>query len=556
MIIKEVRQTLFLIKEQKIFYVKIIINLLISSSLEIFTLWIIGEYLSCITDQARKSNEIIEKLINNEDALLIYGLILIITVSIKMIFNINLNNKIVNAGYSQKNNIGFKLFEHYQSLDYQEYIKKNSSEYLQNITNLSSSFAMGVVIPGLRVICDAVSSLAIILYVAFQSPLTIFLIGCTFGVTIFIYNKVYGNKLVILGKGANESAIDMDRSLKEYMKGFKEIRVLGYEVYFFNKYKNSAINYSKNETKRQQYTSIPRYIFEFVLFLTVFILVELNSLSKQNPMYLIPNLGVLAFAGIRLLPLISNITSSISNIKYNSNTIEKLYKIIKNYYPAQLDINKSDLQKINEIIFTNVSYKYNENDKYAIKDINIRIKKGESLAIVGMSGSGKTTIVDLMLGLLHPTTGSISVNGEILSKNTDMKKFGFIYLPQDLLIIDDTLKENICLSGYNNEYDEDLLNKAINFAKLDSLVHKAGINLKLGEGGVFVSGGQRQRIALARAYYHQREIIVLDESTSALDKDTESEIIREIQVLKNNKTVIIITHNENILKSCDQVLRV
>lgn len=556
MILKEVKQTLFLVKDEKVSYAKIVFNLLISSVLEIITLWIIGIYLSHITDPSKATGVMLEGIIKNEDKLLLYGLLLIVAVAIKMAFNISLNYQIVNAGYSQKNKIGLKLLKYYQGIDYQLYIKKNSSEYLQNISNLSSSFSMGVVIPGLRVICDSVTSIVIILFVAFQSPLTILLIGISFGVTIYFYHNIYGTRLSVLGKGANESAIDMDKSLKEYMRGFKEIRVLGYENYFYNRYKKSAINYSNNEIKRQQYTSLPRYIFELVLFLTVFTLVEVNSLNQQNPIYLIPNLGVLAFAGIRLLPLISNITSSISNIKYNSNTIEKLYEIILNYHPFDLNSNRLEVKKINEIIFNNVSFKYHESDKEVIKGINFRVKNGESLAIVGMSGSGKTTIVDLMLGLLHPTSGSISINGETISKNTDMRKFGFIYLPQDMLIIDDTLLENISLSGDSKKHNEELFNKAVKFAKLESLVLKNGVNLKLGEGGVFVSGGQRQRIALARAYYHHRDVIVLDESTSALDKETEAEIIREIQYLKNTKTVIIITHNENILKSCDKVFRV
>ena len=193
----------------------------------------------------------------------------------------------------------------------------------------------------------------------------------------------------------------------------------------------------------------------------------------------------------------------------------------------------------------------------ALHNISIEIKSGDSIGIIGVSGSGKTTLIDTLLGLLAPQDGKIFYNNNLMADSLKEWRSQVAYLPQQVFLIDNTLRHNVALGLEDNEIDDDALHKALHKAQLSGLIDQLeqGVNTMIGENGVRLSGGQRQRIALARAFYHNRNVLVLDEATSALDNETESEIVEEIRRLKGKVTMIVIAHRHSTIEHCDRIFR-
>ena len=211
-----------------------------------------------------------------------------------------------------------------------------------------------------------------------------------------------------------------------------------------------------------------------------------------------------------------------------------------------------------KLVVKNASFSYENSEKIILKDISFKIEKGEFIGIVGESGSGKTTFVDLLLGLLNAEKGEFILNNEPMLGRIDSWQSQIAYLPQEIFMIDSTLSSNITLEMNTREVDNEKLLKALKSARLEKFVEDLpnGIDTEVGQNGIMVSGGQRQRIALARAFYHDRDVLVLDEATSALDNDTEQKIVKEISLLKRNKTIIMIAHRKSTLMHCDKIFKI
>ena len=258
-----------------------------------------------------------------------------------------------------------------------------------------------------------------------------------------------------------------------------------------------------------------------------------------------------------MIPLISSFSSSLSIIKYNLNTVDILYE---DFYKYKNIKSSKNFEKVEGLEFENIrieelSFSYLNNEINILKNINISIDSGLSVGIVGKSGSGKTTLIDLMLGLLTPKSGLIFINDKPLKDIIDLWRNSIAYLPQDVFLIDDSLKSNIALGEEN--VDEKKLQESLEKAKLDVFVKNLpnGVETSFGDEGSRLSGGQRQRVALARAFYKEKKILFLDESTSSLDAQTEQEINNEITSLGREYTKIIISHKESSLVNCDLIIK-
>ncbi len=232
-----------------------------------------------------------------------------------------------------------------------------------------------------------------------------------------------------------------------------------------------------------------------------------------------------------------------------------LHKQQDNQMSSQVECTKEIL--IKSIVLKNVEYSYPNSDFNALSEINLKIDSGESIGFIGASGSGKTTLVDILLGLLIPKTGEVLLNDEPLNNSIRCWHDNIAYLPQQVFIIDNTLRANIALGEDENKIDQIKLNNAIKKANLCELVDQLpmGVDTVLGERGARLSGGQRQRVALARAFYYERDVLIMDESTSALDNETELEIIEEIKQLKGEKTIIVIAHRLTTVRYCDRIYK-
>jgi ATP-binding cassette subfamily C protein len=282
----------------------------------------------------------------------------------------------------------------------------------------------------------------------------------------------------------------------------------------------------------------------------------------HNLQALVPTLGLFGFAALRLMPSANSISTSLINIRFNRHAISLLYADLVALKETRQTKSSTDpvLKKdgyFRDLTFRDVQFTYQKTKCPALKQVTFNIRAGESIGLIGPSGSGKTTMVDVVLGLVEPQKGEIYYNGKDLIESLDEWRAQVAYLPQQVFLIDNSLRNNIALGMEDEEIDDVQLHEAIRQARLTELAEQLpdGVETILGERGIRLSGGQRQRVALARAFYHGRSVLVMDEATSALDNETEQEIVEEIRHFKGKKTMIVIAHRLTTVQHCDRIYR-
>ena len=283
------------------------------------------------------------------------------------------------------------------------------------------------------------------------------------------------------------------------------------------------------------------------------------SLGKEL-LYIVPLLGLFAAAAFRIMPSLTRIMNSIQGILYNRPAVDSIYKEF-DQEGFQNNNNKTPSKKIfltKEIDLKNINFKYSDSGPFILRNINLNIKNGTTIGLIGESGIGKTTLINIILGLMRPTSGSICVDGVDIYENVENWQSQIGYVPQNIYLSDDTIKKNIAFALPEEKIDNIAVNKAVTNAKLDSLVNNLsnGLDTKIGEFGDRISGGQRQRIAIARALYTDPKVLILDECTNSLDVKTEKQILNEVNSLKGKKTIIMITHRLLTLENCDHIYKI
>jgi ABC-type multidrug transport system fused ATPase/permease subunit len=353
------------------------------------------------------------------------------------------------------------------------------------------------------------------------------------------------------------------------MGGIKETRVIGCEAYFENQLRAQTEKYASNATLGLSFSNLPRYTIEafLITFLIAFTFL-FNTTNQGTNQNLSSVLGIFALASIRLLPATSNIATSINGIRYTTYALDKIYsdlkelESVKAFDPDQTDNiysqesnNNHRISFCDSVVIDNISYCYPNAQKLSLEKISIALEKGQSIGLIGRSGAGKTTLVDIILGLLTPQSGDIKVDDVSIYSNLRSWQNMIGYVPQSIFLIDDTLEKNIAFGVPDDLIDSERMTAAITAAQLSEVVEQLSEGLKtiVGERGVLLSGGQRQRVGIARALYHQREILVFDEATAALDNETEGLVTEAIKSLSGAKTMIIIAHRLSTIEHCDLI---
>jgi ATP-binding cassette, subfamily B, bacterial PglK len=315
------------------------------------------------------------------------------------------------------------------------------------------------------------------------------------------------------------------------------------------------------QTQEMVIHTAPRFLMELLMIIFIVTLVLGTLYSGQSLQILIPTLAMFGVAALRLLPIANMLSGSLASIRFERDAISRLFtevsKLDKSERFNSKRIVQGSIKPFETIVLDSISFRYPGISEDALKKVSLEIKSGESIGLIGTSGSGKTTMVDVLLGLLEPHEGETLYNDRSIKESLGEWLSHVAYLPQQVFLIDDTLRNNVALGCVNDEIDVNRVDDALKKARLTDLVKKLplGIETVLGERGVRLSGGQRQRVALARAFYHERNVLVMDEATSALDKETESEIVDEIRRLKGDKTMIVIAHRLSTVADCDRIYR-
>ena len=558
-------EILYLVGESRSKLPALVLLFLFSSILDLLGLGLIAPYVSLIMNFENQNidwigNKIIALgLPMEQEFILIWMGVLLITVFLfKALTALYINHTIIVFSNMQEVRLKSYLMQTYQHLPYTEYIKRNSAEYVNAIIGHTISFR-GALEMGLKTLSDGIIAIAIFSLLALTNGIALSLLVIILGVLVFGYDRVFRSRIKEYGRQSHHYATRLVQGVNEGIEGFKEIRILGREKYFYDLIKHNAERWTQNQGKTNIISSSPRYFLEFVLITFIVMLVITAYLFGNNLKALVPTIGFIGMAALRLLPVIHGLSNSLVHLRHNRFAVGWLYTDLIKLKESPKSVLKSSTKSTNgefhELVLDGIQYFYPESKMPALDQISLRIQEGETVGFIGPSGAGKTTLVDLILGLLKPSKGSLLYNGEELKGSLSRWQSQIAYLPQQVFLIDNTLRNNVALGINDNEIDDQLVHESLNNASLQEFVDTLpqGIETKLGERGVRLSGGQRQRVAIARAFYHGRNVLVMDEATSALDHETESEIVEEIKRLKGKKTIIVIAHRLTTVEHCDRI---
>jgi len=448
-----------------------------------------------------------------------------------------------------------KLYEVYLFQSYNFFLNKSSSVLIRNIseTDLIAKYLKNLVL----LINEILVFISITILLLFVVPIpTIFIICIIGSASLFIF-KFSKKNLYFLGKNRIFFFARRLKSLQDTFGLIKEIKIYNRAEnykYIFNQNNKQIV---KSDFRQSFIESLPRYWLEWIIIIASLILSSVLIFLGKELTFIITILGLYALSAYRILPSIIRITNSFQFIEYNRPSFDLIFnELQQKYIQDQKTFNYSKAQIYKSIVIKNLYFSHSSVDKKILNNINLKINFGESIGIIGESGIGKTTIINLILGLIKPTSGKILIdNKKDIFENINQWQNAIGYVPQNIYLSDDTIKKNIAFGIPSNRINATLLKKSIVQSNLSKFIKNSrlGVDTPIGEFGSKISGGQKQRIGIARALYNDPKILILDESTSSLDIQTEKRIIEEVRFFKNKKTVIIISHRLTSLKYCDSI---
>ncbi len=470
-----------------------------------------------------------------------------------------MNNVIYRFTMNLQRNTAVRLMRSFLCQPYSYFLKTNTSDIIRSINDDTCSF-QSTVLNILQILSNSVMCLLLMGYLFITNPMitsvVCVLVGAGFLFAYYIVNK----RMRVMGKKAQQLKGLVIKTIQEAFHGIKEIKILGREDYFFKEYDKNYYSSANYDRKANLYSVIPKYMIEVIAVLGILFCLAVAVFREGGYSGMIGQLSVFAVAAFKLLPSLNAIYAYSSTVQYKKASVDLVYKNIKELEDkskAEMKV-EGRLSFDNAICGDNICFNYENSNVKIIDHANITINKGESIGIIGQSGQGKTTFADLLLGLLSPQEGKITVDGFDISKHYKewLSKIG--YIPQSIFLADVSIRENIALGVNSKEIKEDNVREAVKEAQLEEFIKSLpkGLDTFIGEAGVRLSGGQRQRIGIARALYNKPEILFLDEATSALDSDTEKELMRSIESLHGEKTLIIIAHRLSTLAHCDRIIEV
>lgn len=487
------------------------------------------------------------------------GILLIFVV--KNVYLIIEKYAIYTFSYNMQMKISTGLLKAYVSEPYTFHLNKNISVLQRSVQEDSDLFTKAI-IHFMELIVEVMVCVALGIYLFDVSKsITVIVVGLLI-ICVGIFTAVSRKFARELGKDAQGYKAKLYQWMNQSLGGIKEVKVLNREMFFINSYTGYFKKYVKGLKISRLIGTIPKYIVEMVSIagLLLALVVKINYGQTEELATFIPQLSAFAVAAFRLLPSIGRINEHVTGIMYAAPSIELVYHDLKEVQDIRsLESSEEGVLKLeNEIVIKDVCYHYPDNEENVINFANFSIKKGQTVALIGESGAGKTTMADIILGLLTPQYGKIKADGVNIFKNMDLWHHGIGYIPQTIYLSDDTIRNNVAFGVEEDKIDDEAIESALKKAQLWNFVEGLGDGLEtfVGDRGVRLSGGQRQRIGIARALYHDPEILILDEATSALDNDTEAAVMEAIENLHGEKTMIIIAHRLTTIQNADVIYEV
>ncbi|MEO0025078.1 MAG: hypothetical protein RL196_1519 [Actinomycetota bacterium] len=446
------------------------------------------------------------------------------------------------------------LFESFLRAPFEEHRRTSSTEIMHSVNWVTLSAFTGITTL-ITFFGESFTVFAVLISLFLLNPMVAIVVIALFGGVGGGFQMIIRRRNKAAAEAGQRYQAASTKAINQGLGGVKEIILRNNPGPFLTAFEIAEQRKNVSTRTKALYSDLPKYFFEVLLVCGVAaISAYLFSIGASGQM--LSTLAIFGAAGFRLLPSVTRMLASLNGYLYAKPSIEKLYGDITRLRENQLKVGTPGLVEYSGAIeISDVSYEYIDANP-VLQAIDLVVPAGSSLALVGLSGAGKTTLVDLLLGLQKPTTGQITCGGINIHKNLIdwQTKIGLV--PQDVFLMDATLRENIVFDVDVNDVDQELLNQTVKLARLESLVASSpdGLDLLVGERGVRLSGGQRQRIAIARALYKKPSVLILDEATSALDNETEKQITETISNLAGEISVIVVAHRLSTVRNCDQFL--
>ena len=493
---------------------------------------------------------------NNQEFIIILGflvfLILITTLTFKAITTYVQTRFIQMRGYS----ISKRLLEGYLHQPYSWFLSRHSADLGKNILGEVNIF-VGYMSLLIELISKCIVTFVLIVLLVIVDPKLALIIGCTVGLVYGIIYFITHGYVVRMGKKRYETNNLRFKIVLEAFSAAKEVKIGALEQAFIERFSDPAKTYSKVMASSAVIRDIPRFAIEAVGFGGIILIILYMMSTAGNFNQIIPIISLYVFAGYRLMPAVQIIYGSFSKVNFLNTSVNKLYEDTRKLRSIASNLDQEILPLNKTITLKNVDYNYPSSSRVALKNINLTIPVKSIIGLVGVTGSGKTTTVDIILGLLEAQKGTLEVDGKVITEqNSRAWQRSIGYVPQQIFLADDTIEANIAFGVEEKNINREAVKRASKIANLHNFIidelpnqYKATI----GERGVRLSGGQRQRIGIARALYHNPQVLILDEATSALDNQTEKVVMEAVNNLSNNITIILIAHRLSTVKKCDKI---
>lgn len=564
---KNINKTLSLLSTRRLKQAPILVLLMIvGACLEVMGVGLIIPIVEIIT--SGKYNDVIFSSIFFEDKGKNERLIFILSAFgilylIKSIFLSFLAFMVGRYIYGTKADISNSLMRSYISQPFQFHLENNTAQLIRNISTEANALVQYVLGPTLTIASEIFVVIFLSIFLFFTEPLvtlTIFIFGTVF---VLIFQKVISVNSKKFGKIRQIADGFVVQRAQEALGGIKDVKVYGKENFFFEKFQKQ--NNSSCVASGRQYflNQLPRIYLEAIGVISMVFLLFLLTLTKDELNQTLPIAAAFGLAAYRLLPSTNRILTSINSLRFAEPIIVSFFSQFRHFanVEAELVAGKKEnffLEFNNTIVIKKVSFQYPNTKTQSLININLLINKGESIGIIGKSGAGKSTLSNLILGLLIPSSGNVFADGIDVITNLCAWKKNIAYVPQDIFLIDDSIKRNIAFGISDELIEENLINKAIQDSQLSDFLSSLpdGVQTIIGERGIRLSGGQKQRIGIARALYRDSSILIFDEATSSLDNNTEEEIISSIKKLKRSRTIIVIAHRLSTIEHCDRIVEI
>jgi ATP-binding cassette, subfamily B, bacterial PglK len=549
-------------KKQKSNFLYIIIFGIICSIIEVLSLLILNPTFQILLKNKNikeyffyfNFNILSQKYIENN--IIIFALLFIFSIFIIKLILSYLYNWVQSSFVANfENSFTSTLYKSFITKDYMYFINHNSSNFISKLT-----YDVDLIISSINAILILILELAILLG-AFIALLILnfygtLIISLFLFISIALFNFFQKRLLSNLSYKRYNYINEKHKLYNQSFKNIKDVKIFGIEQFLLDNFQKIIIKDTLLKKKISFIGILPRNFLEIIILISISLLFFYFSIFYDNFLNIIPIFSVYLLSLFRILPSLNKILVSVQQIKNSSHVINENYSLFNNnYYYSNKLLHNNDLDLFfsKNIEIRDLFYKYDEHQNFIFKNVNLSINKGMKIGIIGNSGAGKTTFIDIILGLLKPTSGSILVDGIDIQTNLRNWQYKIGYVQQSILLSDTSIKDNIAYGILENEYDENILNQVISYSNLDTFIKNLpnGINTIIGENGIKLSGGQRQRIAIARALYRKPEILIFDEATSALDQTNEDEIISSIYSLNYECTMIIVSHKLSMLNKCD-----